>query len=192
MVHNTIKKPGPVFIGMARAAYEAGADYFYRLNDDTEITGHWPVAFVKSLQSLSPPYGVVGPTCKQGNTAILTHDFVHRYHMEIFEMNYYPPELVDWWMDDWISVVYGYKRTFEGKQSPVIHHTGAHGQRYEVDRKNFEKLQGLVNDGREKIRKWMLQHNSSMEDLRQFDQDKFDFKVRKAAPQVATDTDVDD
>ncbi len=44
-----------------------------------------------------------GPKCQQGNDKILTHDFVHRLHLEIFDMNYYPPELVDWWMDDWIS-----------------------------------------------------------------------------------------
>ena len=29
-VNNTLKKPGPVFNEMARAAFRAGADYFYR------------------------------------------------------------------------------------------------------------------------------------------------------------------
>ena len=57
-----------------------------------------------SPQKLSKPYGVIGPLCNQGNERILTHDFTTRLHMEIFEMNYYPPELVDWWMDDWISL----------------------------------------------------------------------------------------
>ena len=33
--------------------------------------------------------------------------------MEIFEMNYYPPDLVDWWMDDWISFVYGTQRSMK-------------------------------------------------------------------------------
>lgn len=175
---------------MAREAYTAGADYFYRLNDDTEIVGHWPHAFVNALQSLPPPYGVVGPTCKQGNQGILTHDFVHRTHMEIFEMNYYPPELVDWWMDDWISVVYGYNRTFEAKQSPVVHHTGAHGQRYEVDRSNFKRLDGLVQDGREKIRKWMLKNGATADQLREFENDKFSFKRRQPAPIIAREPDV--
>jgi hypothetical protein len=31
-VNNSIKKPGPVFIEMARAAYRDGSDYFYRIN----------------------------------------------------------------------------------------------------------------------------------------------------------------
>jgi hypothetical protein len=66
------------------------------VNDDTELIAHWPAIFVNALHSLSKPFGVIGPTCKQGNNRILTHDFVHRTHMEIFEMNYYPPELVDW------------------------------------------------------------------------------------------------
>lgn len=78
---------------MARAAYRDGAMYFYRINDDTEILTNWPKVFVKAIHSLSYPYGVVGPICRQGNNQILTHDFVHREHMEIFEMNYYPPEL---------------------------------------------------------------------------------------------------
>jgi hypothetical protein len=90
-VNNSLKKPGPVFIAMARAAYGLGADYFYRINDDTELMGHWPSIFVSAVKALPPPFGVVGPTCLQGNGQILTHDFVSRMHMEVFEMNYYPP-----------------------------------------------------------------------------------------------------
>jgi hypothetical protein len=39
--------------------------------------------------------------------------------MEIFEMNYYPPQLSDWWMDDWVSFVYGSKRTFKITKTKV-------------------------------------------------------------------------
>merc|ERR1712147_160284 len=74
--------------------------------------------------------GAVGPMCKQGNRKILTHDFTHRKHMDIFEGTYYPPELSDWWMDDWISGVYGADRTLRGEVVEVVHHTGKHGQRY--------------------------------------------------------------
>lgn len=101
-LRNTLRKPGPIFIAMAREVYNKyNADYYYRVNDDTEMLDHWPNAFVNTLRKLTAPFGVVGPNCPQGNTMILTHDFVHKTHMEIFEMNYYPPELVDWWMDDW-------------------------------------------------------------------------------------------
>ena len=78
--------------------------------------------------------GTVGPACRQGNRKILTHDFTHRKHMDIFEGTYYPPELSDWWMDDWISGVYGPDRTLRADVVEVVHHTGKHGQRYGVDK----------------------------------------------------------
>ena len=81
---------------MARAAYNMGSDYYYRLNDDSEVRGRWPQAYVTTLQSLGPPYGVIGPSSYGSNDRIPTHDFVYRTHMDIFEMNYYPPELPDW------------------------------------------------------------------------------------------------
>ncbi len=49
-VTNNMKKPGPVFLEMARAAYRAGADFFYRVNDDTEFLEKWPKAFVGALE----------------------------------------------------------------------------------------------------------------------------------------------
>ena len=66
-----------------RAHPHPGADFFYRLNDDTELQQHWPQAFTSALLALPPPHGVVGPTCLQGNAKILTHDFVARVHMEV-------------------------------------------------------------------------------------------------------------
>ena len=141
---------------MARGAYEGGADYMYRVNDDTEFLHHWPAIFVGALNSIPSRIGVVGPTCTQGNTEILTHDFVARVHMEIMEMNYYPPELVDWWMDDWISYVYGHTRSFRASQVHVIHHTGAHGRRYEVDSANHKHLTSQMEAGRRRIRGKLL------------------------------------
>ena len=163
-----------MFIEMARAAYAAGANYFYRINDDTELIKHWPRAFVNSLESLSSPFGVVGPFCDQGNKMILTHDFVHRTHMEIFEMNYYPPELTDWWMDDWISLVYGQTRTFKARDITVIHHTGAHGQRYTVDHSHQGLLEDLVERGRKKIRQFMLKNSMTGKELAVFDKDNYE------------------
>lgn len=173
-VNNTLKKPGPVFLEMARAAYAAGADYMYRVNDDTEMLGNWPAVFVKALNSVKPKnLAVVGPTCSQGNQKILTHDFVARQHMDIFEMNYYPPELTDWWMDDWISFVYGKTRTFKAQQVRVIHHTGAHGQRYEVDKSHMNLLGKLLRDGRKNIRSHLLKIEVDSRLLTIFDADKF-------------------
>ena len=36
-VENKVMKPGPVFLEMARVAHAMGADYMYRVNDDTEV-----------------------------------------------------------------------------------------------------------------------------------------------------------
>ena len=184
-VENKLKKPGPVFIQMARRAYDLGADYFYRINDDTEMLANWPSSFVNTIKGLSPPYGIVGPKCQQGNSGILTHDFASRTHMEIFEMNYYPPLLVDWWMDDWISFVYGKQRTFKAMDIPVMHHTGAHGQRYKVDERNQYKLKALVEEGRKKIRSWMLKNKASEQDIKNFDKDTFSGFVHADIPNTA-------
>lgn len=182
-VNNHLKKPGPVFLEMARRAYNLGAHYFYRVNDDTEFKGHWPKLYIHGLLSLGPPYGVIGPSSLGSNDQILTHDFVHRTHMEIFEMNYYPVELTDWWMDNWISVVYGQKRTYISLKAAVVHHTYAHGQRYEVDRSNERFLSSGIKNGKRLIRNWMLKHNISDYTINEFDSDKqLKFKI----PEIST------
>jgi len=41
-VTNPAKKPGPVFREIAIRAFDLGADYFFRVNDDTECRENWP------------------------------------------------------------------------------------------------------------------------------------------------------
>jgi hypothetical protein len=104
-VSNPLCKPGPVMNHLSKLAHDSGCDYIYRINDDTEFITPWTSAFVTALAAFSPPnIGTVGPVCHEGNTAIL-HDFVHCIHLDIFG-THYPPELTDWWLDDWISLVY--------------------------------------------------------------------------------------
>jgi hypothetical protein len=87
---NVLRKPGPMFNFLAASAFGDGADYMYRVNDDTELRTLWAGAFVSALKEMTPKnLGVVGPTCPEGNFRILTHDFVHRTHKEIFKI-YYP------------------------------------------------------------------------------------------------------
>lgn len=96
------------FTEVAYAAYtsETPPDYLVRVNDDTEfLTPRWLTLAVTKLQQYDPPnVGVVGPECQAGNTMILTHDFVHATHMEIFQGYYYPTVFRNWYLDDWISV----------------------------------------------------------------------------------------
>lgn len=112
---NDISKPGPAFNFVMQALYDDGADYLVRVNDDTELKNGpkrtWAKAMVDTLAGFDPPnVGVVGPKCNEGATWILTHDMVHRTHLDIFP-TYYPPILTDWWLDDWISAIYGKART---------------------------------------------------------------------------------
>jgi hypothetical protein len=181
-VRNTIKKPGPVFIEMARLAYDIGADYFYRINDDTEFGGPWASTYVCTLTALGRPYGAIGPSSSGTNDRILTHDFVHRTHMDIFDMNYYPVQLSDWWMDDWITQVYGPLRTFMSRNVTVHHHTTFHGKRYKVDLANKNKLIPLIHSGREQIIKWMLKNDLPDDLVRSIDMEVKPNHLKKAPP----------
>jgi len=150
--NNTIRKPGPVFNYMMAAAAEDGADYLYRINDDTEFTGReWTSQAVRALARVGN-VGVVGPVCNEGNQNILTHDFVHRTHLYIFR-TYYPPVFTDWWMDDWITRVYGPERTQRGPFL-VVHHVDKHSTRYEVDLSHESQLARELDRGRTTIAAW--------------------------------------
>ena len=117
-----------------------------------------------------------------GNQGILTHDFLHRIHMEIFEMNYYPPELTDWWMDDWMSMVYGRQRTFKASTVEVLHHVKAHGQRYLVDRENELKIDSLVKRGVNQIKVWMTKHGFSSSIIQTFENDQHVLPAKWVVP----------
>ncbi|EKX41805.1 hypothetical protein GUITHDRAFT_74535, partial [Guillardia theta CCMP2712] len=119
---NLLKKPGPVFNFLSSSAALDGADYIYRINDDTEFRTAWTSSYIRTLLSFKPPnVGVVGPTCREGNERILTHDFVHVTHLHIFGVHY-PPVLMDWWMDDWISSVYPAENFRKLRTVLVTHH----------------------------------------------------------------------
>lgn len=117
--------------------------------------------------------GVVGPDCKMGNTHILTHDFTHRTHLDIFPM-YYPPSLSDWWMDDWISKVYGRRRT---KKLLSVHvgHSGHHGTRYEINHEHRGQLQAEIEQGKEYVFQYMKNKQNKPELIQQYRSDTFVF-----------------
>ena len=148
-ISNPRHKPGPAMNFLSKQAHSTGCTYLYRINDDTEFKTPWTSAFVSTLASFSPPnIGVVGPTCHEGNTAIMTHDFVHRSHIDIFG-THYPPELTDWWLDDWISLVYGDDRTLKLPHVTVLHHVIA--TRYEVTWSSMKLLKTLVEQGNQTL-----------------------------------------
>lgn len=144
------------FNDLMRDGYHTGSEYLVRINDDTEFTSQgWISLGVDMLKNFQPAnVGVVGPTCVQGNTKILTHDMVHRTHLDIFK-TYYPPIFHNWYLDDWISRVYGPDRTKKIQGWTVVHHVEQQGQRYKEVMSDVQSLQREVDAGGEVIQSYL-------------------------------------
>ena len=140
---------------MMKAAYDDGAEYLVRMNDDSEfLSSDWVSKATVKLSSYDPPnVGVVGPFCEE-NTQIMTHDMVHRTHLDIFEY-YYPDIFSAWWVDDWISNVYGSNRSTTIMDWVVKHHINKHGTRYNVQHHESSKLKGELKKGETRIKDWL-------------------------------------
>lgn len=151
------------FNPMMRAAYTDGAEYMVRINDDSEfITPNWVSKGVNKLASYDPPnVGMVGPNCREGNTKIMTHDMVHRTHLDIFE-NYYPEVFSAWWIDDWISKVYGPQRSTKIMDWTVKHHVNKHGTRYKVQGHEKHFLEKELKKGKARIKQWLSSNHQQL------------------------------
>lgn len=121
-------------------AYLDGAEYFYRVNDDSRMqSSGWTQVFVDRLAAYEPPnVGVVGPKHSGGNELILTYDFVHRTHVDVFGF-YYPRVFTDWYADDWITKVYLPDHSTKIRTILLVH-TMKLGQRYKNDYSILPKL----------------------------------------------------
>lgn len=152
----------------ALQAYADGAEYLHRTNDDISfMSSHWLTDAVTALRSLNPPnVGVVGPKVygdgiRGGATTL---DVVHRTHLDIFH-DYYPPQLDNWFVDDWIAFTYtrGRKRrTFVlagHKRFPSlfwrVQHVFTHGRRYKVAMAQKGLLPALIECGRDAVDGWI-------------------------------------
>ncbi len=129
-------------------AYLENADFYYRINDDTVmLTDAWTEAFIESLGRFQPPnVGVVGPNHHGGNMAILTYDFVHKTHIDIFGF-YYPRELQAWYADRWMTTVYPNNCSLKLDHIRV-RHTMENGQRYWNNRSLHHLVAPLIESGR--------------------------------------------
>ena len=138
------------FNALMRDAFDAGAEFLVRVNDDTEfVTPGWVRLGVDALAAFEPPnVGVVGPVCREGNTHILTHDMVHRKHLTIFD-TYYPSEFSNWYVDDWISRVYGAARTRRHEGWVVKHRLTP--MRYRPEERERAQLEVLVGTGVQRV-----------------------------------------
>ena len=113
------------------SAYLDNNDYLYRVNDDARMTTkQWTEIFIKTLSSYDPPnIGVVGPNHTGGNLDILTFEFVHQSHIDIFGFHY-PRDFWDWFADKWITYVYQPRWMTKLNTVLMEHHIGLSGSRY--------------------------------------------------------------
>lgn len=102
---------------MYEISIKQGAKYFYQLNDDIKFHSHdWPTVFTEWIDG-NRGFGLTGP-CDEAfpNCSLMTQNFVGRGHYEIFTF-LFPPDLQNWWSDDWLNRVYecvGMKKCFAG------------------------------------------------------------------------------
>lgn len=91
-------------------AYNDNCEYFIQCGDDIEyMTNGWINASINILK-INNDLGVSGPI-DINNTRLLTQSIVSRKHMDIFNY-YFPPEIINWFCDDWINDVYKHVKMF--------------------------------------------------------------------------------
>ena len=128
-------------------AYNDGTEYIFRTNDDVKLQSKsWITMAVNALSKMNN-IGVVGPKTLRGKREILTLDFTHRTHIDIFGF-YYPYELKNWCVDDEITYIYG-ARTVTLDKWVALHVVNP--TRYDVFRPS-EKLYGsIMEKGRDLV-----------------------------------------
>lgn len=110
-------------------AFNENCDYFFQCGDDIEFkTKGWINDCIFMLQK-NNNIGLTGPI--NNNPHILTQSFVSRKHMELFNY-YFPPEIINWFCDDWINEIYKKINSFFPLQNHLCINIG--GQpRYDIN-----------------------------------------------------------
>lgn len=104
-IENLKGKVGEIWSRLADLASKDN-DYLYQIGDDIRmISERWEDIFIEHLMRRNN-IGAIGPwdTCANDGR-ILTQSFVHVTHLQIFG-DYYPKEIKNWHIDDWISEIY--------------------------------------------------------------------------------------
>jgi len=136
-------------------AYMNGIEYIYRINDDTDMeTSGWTETFISVLRHLDPPnVGICGPKHNRGNLKILTYEFTHRSHIEIFGC-YYPRILKNWDGDVWMTNVYRPERSFQIQHITLLHTLDA-GTRYQVTSLGSWVLRNIIQENKAALERLM-------------------------------------
>lgn len=140
-IYNKKGKLGEIWSELAKNARKE-CDYFYQMGDDIKIlTSGWEKTFIEKLKE-NNNIGVVGPL-DINNKNLLTQSFVHKTHLDIFG-EYYPKEIKNWHIDDWITKVYQPNFSHKILNKKVKNSGGP--PRYEVKRSDNELKKCLKRD----------------------------------------------
>ena len=136
-------------------AYQENFAYYFMVNDDTEISGQgWTEALVNGLAKRSPPnFGLVGPRHIGDNQAILTHNFAHKTHIDLFTF-FYPRVFDTWYADEWITRVYSPAFMKEIPEA-IVHHGARIKARYKPRILPPSEVTSIVDSHKKELRKAM-------------------------------------
>lgn len=110
-------------------AIEDNNDYFFQCGDDIEFhTKGWVNDCISVLKK-SNGIGLVGPI--NNNPHILTQSFVSKKHKELFGY-YFPPDIINWFCDDWINEVYKKMNHFYPLKNHFCNNIGGN-PRYDIN-----------------------------------------------------------
>ena len=117
------------------------SDYIYQLGDDIEfLTDNWEMILIQKLIE-NKNFGVTGPYQIGRRDRLITQSFVHQTHLSLFK-RFFPKQLKNWYIDDWISEVYS--KRCDGRVK-IKNHSG-NNPRYEISDDKSVK-DGLVREG---------------------------------------------
>ena len=128
-------------------ALDENYDYFFQCGDDIEFhTKNWVNDCIQVLEKTNG-IGLVGPM--NNNPRILTQSFVSRKHKDLFGY-FFPPEIINWFCDDWINEVYKKIGHFYPLKKHFCNNVGGE-PRYDInnDRKFREKTNEKIISMRE-------------------------------------------
>ena len=129
-------------------AYNEKCDYFFQCGDDIEFKTPGWINDCINIQKKFDNFVLTGPIDKN-NTRLLTQTFVSRKHMEIFGY-YFPPEIINWFCDDWINNIYKTIDRFVPLLNKYLINIGG-CPRYNIDNKNYstrDELNNIINNTR--------------------------------------------
>uniref|UniRef100_A0A6C0C2U0 Glycosyltransferase n=1 Tax=viral metagenome TaxID=1070528 RepID=A0A6C0C2U0_9ZZZZ len=153
-----------------KEAYDDNCDYFFQSGDDIQfLNNDWVSNSIKLLQE-NNDIGLTGPLdlgrIKGGNIQsqpggsrfIQTQSFVSRKHMDIFGY-YFPPEIKNWFCDDWITKVY-YPKYFYQTDNYIINIGGTPrykviGEIFNPDDPTFKACNRLIEQDYLKLKEYV-------------------------------------